>query len=123
MRQQEPSVVYIVDNDAAVRTDISRLLRNAGLDPRPYASVERFLAEVRDSPHACILLDITLPEIASPEVKARIREQLFALPVIAVSPNDAAEHARDLKAQLFLRKPVDEQALLDAIHWVIAGNN
>ena len=123
VRQQERSVVYIVDSDAAVRTDLARLLRNAGLDPRPYACVERFLDEVRASPRACILLDLTLPQMASPEVRARIRKQLFALPVIAVSPTDAADSARNLGARLFLRKPVDEQALMDAIHWVIPGNN
>jgi DNA-binding response OmpR family regulator len=42
------------------------------------------------------------------------------LPVIAVSARDdeeARRAARDLGAQFFFRKPVDGQALLDAIHW------
>ena len=54
----------------------------------------------------------------------RIFERL-GLPVVAVSAlddNQVRERARELGARFFLRKPVDDQALMDAIAWVSAGD-
>ena len=120
------TVVYIVDDDDAVREGFARLLRAAGLDPRAYGSSEQFLNEVTYSPGACVLLDITMPRMTGPEVQARLNDRHIALPVITVSARDDEETrawARDLGARMFLRKPVDDQALLDAINWVTGGNN
>lgn len=119
------AVVYIVDDDDAVRDGFARLLRAAGLDPRPYDSTEQFLDEVLDSPRACILLDITMPHMTGPQVQARLNNRRIALPVIMVSARDDEETrawARGLGARMFLRKPVDDQALLDAINWAIGDN-
>ena len=119
-----PVIVYIVDDDEAVRCGFARLIRSAGLDPRPYASSEDFLHEVRDAPRACVLLDITMPRLTGPQVQQRLGELGITLPVITVSAKDDLEtrnRARDFGARLFLRKPVDDQALLDAISWVTNG--
>jgi FixJ family two-component response regulator len=117
----EPVIVYIVDDDEAVRRGFSRLIRSAGLEPRPYASAEAFLADVTDDVRACILLDITMPGMAGPRVQQSLNQMLISLPVITVSAHDDEEArtcARELGARMFLRKPVDDQALLDAINWV-----
>lgn len=119
------AVVYIVDDDEAVRDSFARLLRAAGMHPLPYASAERFLDEVRNAPHACILLDITMPRITGLQVQAQLNERRIELPVITVSARDDDETrawARSLGARMFMRKPVDDQALLDAINWVSGGN-
>lgn len=123
--RQGPMIVYIVDDDDDVRAGLARLLRAAGLDPRPYECAERFLDEVLNAPRACILLDITMPRMTGPQVQARLNERHIVLPVITVSARDDEETriwARGLGARMFLRKPVDDQALLDAIDWV-TGNN
>lgn len=117
-------LVYILDDDDAVRDAFARLLRSAGLEPHPYASAEAFLDAVRDEPGACLLLDITMPRLTGPEVQARLNQRRIALPVITISARDDEETrawARGLGAHMFLRKPVDDQALLDAIAWV-SGN-
>ena len=114
-------VVYIVDDDESVRNGLSRLMRSAGLEPRAYALPSQFLDEVRAEPAACVLLDITMPGTTGLEVQARLGEKGINLPVIAVSARDDDEtraRARALGAQFFLRKPVDDRALLDAIDWV-----
>jgi FixJ family two-component response regulator len=116
------TVVYIVEDDDAVREGFTRLLRSAGLEVRAYDCPERFLAEVVDLPGACILLDITMPRITGPEVQARLRHRRIALPVITISARDDEKTracARELGARMFLRKPVDDQAMLDAIAWVV----
>lgn len=119
-------VVYIVDDDAPVRNAFARLLRAAGLDVRPYDSAELFLDEVRDSPRACVLLDITMPRMTGPQVQACLNDRHISLPVITVSARDDEETrswTRGLGAKMFLRKPVDDQALIDAINWVTNGNH
>jgi len=114
-------VVYIVDDDASVRTGLARLIRSAGFEPRVFASADGFLSEVSNDRSACVLLDITMPRVTGLEVQARLKEQGIDLPVIALSARDDDETrrlARELGAQFFLRKPVDAQALLDAVDWV-----
>lgn len=124
-KAMETAIVYIVDDDRGVRDGFARLLRAAGMDPRPYDSAEQFLAEVREMPRACILLDITMPLVAGPQVQARLNDRRISLPVIAVSARDDEQTralTRGLGARMFLRKPVDDQALLDAINWVVDGH-
>ena len=121
MESPDPTLVYLVDDDDAVRNGFARLLRSAGLVPRPYENTEDFLRDVVNAPNACVLLDLTLPRMSGHDVQTRLREQDIHLPVITVSACDDDESrtiSRDLGARLFLRKPVDDQALLDAIHWV-----
>lgn len=113
--------VYIVDDDESVRQGFARLIRSAGLDARVYASPESFLAEVVDAASACILLDITMPHQTGTMVQESLNARNISLPVITVSATDdesTRERARRLGARMFLRKPVDDQALLDAISWV-----
>jgi FixJ family two-component response regulator len=117
----KPCVVYIVDDDDLVRKGLARLIRAGGLSPRPYESPELFLQEVAEEPCACILLDITMPRMSGLQVQAQLKARGITIPVIAVSARDDEEtrrRARELDARCFFRKPVDDQALLDAIAWV-----
>lgn len=115
-------LVYIVDDDASVRQGLSRLMRSAGIDSRAYEDAEHFLAEVRNEERACVVLDITMPHMDGLEVGRRLKQTGSALPVIAVSARDDEETrqlAMNLGVQLYLRKPVDDQALIDAISWLV----
>ena len=116
------AIVYIVDDDHDVRQAFARLMRAYGLEPRPYGSAKEFLAEVCESSRACILLDVAMPSMTGPQVQAHLNERNIRLPVIAISARDDEETrawTRGLGARMFLRKPVDDQALLDAINWVV----
>lgn len=118
------TVVYIVDDDDAVRSGLAKLLQSAGLEPRPYGCTADFLAEVANLPGACILLDITMPRMTGLQVQAELKRRCIGLPVITVSARDDQDTrrwAQSLGARMFLRKPVDAQALLDAISWVTAS--
>lgn len=117
-------VIYIVDDDASVRRGLVRLMRSAGFEPSVFESGEDFLAGVLADRAGCVLLDITMPRISGLQVQARLRQMGIDLPVIAVSARDDEDTrrlARALGARFFLRKPVDDQALLDAIEWVTAA--
>lgn len=114
-------VVHVVDDDADVRTGFTRLLRSAGLEVCAYASAERFLDEVGSAAPGCILLDVSMPGMSGPDALVQLRDRRDSLPVIVVSARDTEAVQRlvgALGAKMFLRKPVDDQALLDAINWV-----
>jgi FixJ family two-component response regulator len=114
-------IVYIVDDDASVRSSMARLMRSAGHEPQVFESGETFLAHFGEGEQGCLLLDITLPRMTGLKVQALLQERGDSLPVIAVSARDDEEtlrQARELRVRLFLHKPVDDQALLDAIDWV-----
>jgi len=115
-------VVYIVDDEESVRKGFSLLLRSAGIPFRAFASAEQFLAEMDPEEKGCVLLDITMPRLNGLQLQKELKQRHLDLPVIAISARDDAETsrlARQLGAQSFFRKPVDDQALLDAIRWVL----
>jgi FixJ family two-component response regulator len=121
MKPTEPCIVYIVDDDDLVRKGLARLMRAGGFIPKAYESPERFLQELDLRTPACILLDITMPRMTGLQVQARLKARGVTIPVVAVSARDDEEtrlRARELDARCFFRKPVDDQALLDAIIWV-----
>jgi len=114
-------IVYVIDDDDSVRTALARLMRSAGLEPRPYGNPAQFLADLRDEDNGVILLDLSGRTQPVADLLSALHARGIDLPVIALSADDndeARESARDAGARLFLHKPVDKQALLDAIHWV-----
>ena len=66
-----------------------------------------------------------MPRMTGLELQKELKKRKSSLPVIAISARDDADTsmlARQLGAQFFFRKPVDDQALIDAIHWVMDSN-
>jgi FixJ family two-component response regulator len=122
IEKTRPCTVYIVDDDDLVRKGLARLMRSGGLVPKVYESPELFLEEVGSEVPACILLDITMPRMNGLQVQAALKARGNRMPVIAVSArddDDTRRRARELDARCFFRKPVDAQALLDAIAWIV----
>jgi FixJ family two-component response regulator len=118
-------MVHIVDDDVAVRTGFVRLLRSAGLEVCAYPSVGSFLEHLEKAAPGCILLDITMSDLNGTDVLSRLKEQQNTFPAIVVSARDnKAVHklVHEIGAKMYLRKPVDDQALIDAINWVTRGH-
>lgn len=119
---EEPRLVCIVDDDELVRRALARLIRAGGFNAKCYESPELFLQEVAAKAPACILLDITMPRMSGLQVQAELRSRGITIPVIAVSARNDDEtrrRASELDAWCFFHKPVDDQALLDAITWAV----
>jgi FixJ family two-component response regulator len=114
------AVLYIVDANASVRSALCRLAISAGFEAHPFESVERFIAPAWPSEKACVILDSSLL-VAGGQLREAMKRRGVDWPVIVLcaGDNDVARHdARGVGARFLLNKPVDAQALLDAIAWV-----
>jgi len=118
----EANKVYVVDDDDSVRRALSRVLRSAGMNCESYSSGETLLDHLPDGARGCLIIDIRMPGLTGHDIQARLRKRGTTIPVIALSAqddDDTRERARELGAVTFFRKPVDDQALLDAINWLV----
>lgn len=114
------NTIYILEDEESVRRALGRLLRSEGLTFAMYSCGEDFLEHLPPDAHGCAVLDVRMPGLSGLEVQQEMRARGAQLPVIILSAQDDAvtrERARQLGAVAFFRKPVDDQALLDAIHW------
>lgn len=114
--------IYIVDDDPSVRRSLDRLLRSCGYRTAAFASVDTFLAEAHPRAPACVVADMTLPGASGITLLEGLARRGDRVPVILISASDADDTraaARRSGAAAFLRKPVDDQALVDAIEWVL----
>jgi FixJ family two-component response regulator len=118
------SLIYVIDDDASVRKAFGRLLRSANLDAETFSSAEEFLSSPKQKENACIIIDIRMPGLSGFDLQQRLSSEGTKIPVIVISASDdleTREHAKELGAISFFRKPIDDQALLDAIWWAISG--
>ena len=121
----ERSMIYVVDDDESVRKAFKRLLRSVNLDVETFSSAEEFLESQKPDKDSCIIIDIRMPGLTGFDLQRKLNDQGIGIPVIVVSASDDAqirEQARELGAVVFFRKPIDGQALLDAISWATAKN-
>lgn len=121
MNTQNP-IVYVIDDDKSVRKALERLLRAAGFRVQTFASGTEFRACLDSLEPGCLILDIRMPGETGHDVQMRLAERRTDWPIIAISAHDhdeTRERARQLGAAAFFRKPVDDQALIDAIRWAL----
>ena len=117
--------IFILDDDDSVRKGLTRLMRASGFEVRAFADGEGFVEECMTAQRTCVLLDITMPRLSGLQVQSQLKERGIDLPIIAISASDDEDTrsmARALGARFFLRKPVDDRALLDAIAWVTGAH-
>lgn len=115
-------LVYIVDDEPSICTAYARLARSAKMQPRTFASVEEFLRADFSDENACVVSDVQFPGKSGLELPVMLGRAGHHLPVIFVTAHDTPETrhlAQRFGAAGYFRKPVDDQALLDAILWAV----
>lgn len=118
------SVVAIVDDDEAVRDGLALLLRTVGLQTRRFADAPAFLAEADDNTLGCVLLDLRMPGMSGLDALDCLAERRD-LPVIVLTGHgnvDACRRAFKRGACDFLRKPVDDDELIDVVQQALRGH-
>ena len=114
-------IIGIVDDDPGVRGSINSLVRAIGMTPRCFASAPELLAQDAGA-FACIVSDVQMPGMSGLELQAEMRLRLWQVPLIMMTAFPA-DHVRDQAlgagACAFLTKPIDPDALIDAIEAAI----
>jgi two-component system, LuxR family, response regulator FixJ len=110
--------VAIVDDDHAIRQALLRLLDASGIAAAEFAGGAELLNNMAPFPPCCVLLDLNMPGMTGHQVQARLAILAPRTHVIAMT----GQHTPDIEARVlryrntsYLRKPMSEQALLDAI--------
>ncbi len=114
--------VFIVDDDAAVRRAVSRLLHSAGIAVAAFASPTEFLAQYNPATPGCLVLDIAMPGFNGLQLQTALAEKGSSLPIIFLTGHgDVSKSVQAMKhgAFDFLTKPVNAKNLLPAIHAAI----
>jgi FixJ family two-component response regulator len=117
MPSQQQSIV-IVEDDAAMRKAIERLLRGAGFQSMSFASAEALLQTDAVDDAACLVLDIYLPGLSGLELQQLLvstgrTNRSFSSPGKMMRPC-ATKRA-------YLRKPFAGKELLEAIRLANLG--
>jgi FixJ family two-component response regulator len=113
--------VYVIDDDAAVRNGLARLLRSAGWAVEPFAAAHDFLDQVPIGV-GCILLDVSMPEMSGPQLHDQLSARGCNFPVIYLTAYGTVSigiHAMRQGAFNFLEKPIDAATLLPVIEKAI----
>jgi FixJ family two-component response regulator len=110
--------VAVVDDEAAVRTALGRLLRLADYEVAAFASGDALFAWLATHVAACVILDVHMPGASGFDVHSRLRAAHVDLPAVFITASDdpALElTAREAGAAALLRKPFSNDSLLDAV--------
>jgi FixJ family two-component response regulator len=117
-------LVSIVEDDRFFRDSMRRLMRSLGYTVEAFSSAADFLASPRLSETACLIADVHMPAMTGIELHRHLVESGRAIPTILVTAypndNDRARASED-GVVCYLRKPVDEQHLIQCLHKVLTS--
>lgn len=116
----ESLTIYLIDDDASVRRALGRVMNLSRLDWQAFDSAEAFLASGKPAELGCIVADLSLTGMSGLDLKSELDARGVHLPFILLTAHDTEETrnaARVAGAAAYFRKPVDIEALLDAIQW------
>jgi FixJ family two-component response regulator len=116
----EVPIIAIVDDDESVRRSLLRVVQAAGYTAEGFASAREFLDWLPQGRAACLLLDVHMREMSGFDLQDRL-----AVPIIFITAHDDArtqERIAKSGAVGHLRKPYDEQTVLDAIRRAVQGS-
>jgi FixJ family two-component response regulator len=116
------ATVYVIDDDESVRHALARLLRSAGLEVRTFPGADAFLNAKCPHENACVVADVRMQGMSGLQLQRELKKAGSPLRFIFVTAQDTDEtRAEAIRAggTAFFVKPVDDQALLDAIRWTL----
>lgn len=112
------AVVYIVDDDDAVRDSLQALLESRGFRVEAFASGDAVLAMERFAPVGCVVSDIRMPGLDGLQLQSALKTRDLQLPLMFITGHGdvpVAVTAMKAGAVDFIEKPFEEEILLAAV--------
>ena len=111
-------IVYLVDDEEAIRRSAGFMLKTSGFQVKPFASGVEFLKEKELEP-GCVLLDIRMPDMDGFEVMTELFKRGIHWPVVVMTGHGevpVAVRAMKLGAVDFIEKPFEKAVLMSALN-------
>jgi len=111
-------VVFVVDDDASVRSSLKFLLSTVGLHVESFDSADTFLHKNPPDAPSCLVLDVRLPGLSGLDFQRELAARKISIPIVFLTGHgDIPMSVRAMKAGAveFLTKPFRDQDLLDAV--------
>ena len=118
MTKRFDPIVFIVDDDEAVRDSTALLVRSLSLRSETFASAQEFLDDFDAQQPGCIVLDVRMPGMSGLELQEVLAEKGATIPIIFITAHgDVPMAVSALKrgAMDFIQKPFRDQELIDKI--------
>ena len=115
--------VFVVDDEAGVRTSLTRLFRSVGWATEDFASPAEFLSAFDPEASGCVVLDFAMPGIDGVELQGILTDRGSELPIVFLTGQaQVPDTVTALKqgALDFLTKPVEPEVLLAAVDAALA---
>jgi RNA polymerase sigma factor (sigma-70 family) len=117
------AVVFVVDDDHAMRNSLKWLIESVGVQVESFASADEFLAQYQPGRAGCLVLDVRMPGMSGLDLQEYLAERNIHLPVVIITGHgDVPMAVRAMKGGAidFIEKPFNDEVLLDAIRRAIA---
>ena len=111
-------LIHLVDDEAAVRDSLALLIGTVGLRVQTWAHPQDFLDHFDREAIGAVVLDVRMPGLGGLQVLETLLAQGADQPVVMLTGHGTVAMCRrafKAGAAEFLEKPVDDQALLDAL--------
>jgi two-component system response regulator FixJ len=111
-------IIYVVDDDEAVRQSLEFLLTTAGMKAKSFESAKAFLEMLPRVEFGCVITDVRMPDITGVDLLKRVKQDNPDLPVIVITGHGdiaLAVEAMKIGAVDFLEKPFDDEHLLNSV--------
>jgi FixJ family two-component response regulator len=111
-------VVFVIDDDASIRSALTELFESVGLAVKAYASGATFLDNSIPDTTSCLVLDVRLPGTSGLKFQEELARADVQVPIVFMTAHgDIAMAVRAMKAGAvdFLAKPFNNQDMLDAV--------
>jgi len=118
MAKEDP-IIFVVDDDEAVRLSTEMLIRSMGLRVESFESAAEFLEEFDPQQPGCVILDIRMPGMSGLELQEHINGIGATIPIVFVTGHgDVPMAVTAMKAGAvdFIQKPFRDQELIDRVH-------
>ena len=121
---QKDATIFIVDDDESVRRAVKRLIKVAGFKAKTFGSAREFIDSGHYQSAGVLVLDVRMPGMNGLELQKYLTDSASDMPIIFITAHEdiqARRKALEAGAIDFIKKPFEDQTLLDGIQRALSN--